>query len=101
MQKNINAENAILQYGRVVHKNCCVVFPALRFPYLILCLRQCKGKVTTTYLAIKTKNNQNIREQKSAAVKTSTNYKNQGQTLRSLRKNKNNNFIIFTGSISR
>ena len=42
--------NSILQYGRVVGKDCCVVFSASRFPYLILCPRQWKGKVATTYL---------------------------------------------------
>ena len=31
--------NSILQHGRVVENNCCVVFPTSRFPYLILCLR--------------------------------------------------------------
>ena len=48
---------SILQHGRVVDNNCCVVFPASGFPYLILCPRQCKWKVATTYLAIRTKNN--------------------------------------------
>ena len=32
---------------------------------------------------------------KSPAVKPSTNYKKQHRTLRSMRNNKNNNFIIF------
>ena len=49
--------NSIRQYGRVVDKNCCVVFPASGLPYLILCPRQCKDKVATTYLVIRTKNN--------------------------------------------
>ena len=31
--------NSVLQYGRVVDNNCCVVFPTSRFPYLILCPR--------------------------------------------------------------
>ena len=26
----------ILQHGRVVNKNCCVIFSTLGFPYLIL-----------------------------------------------------------------
>ena len=39
-----------LQHGRVVDTNCCVVFTASGFPYLILCLRQCKWKLATTYL---------------------------------------------------
>ena len=49
--------NSIRQYGRVVDKNCCVVFPASGLPYLIRCPRQCKEKVATTYLVIRTKNN--------------------------------------------
>ena len=58
MTKNKNDSiNSILQHGRVVGKNCCVVFPSSGFPYLILCPRQCKWKVATTYLAIRTKNN--------------------------------------------
>ena len=40
--------NSVLQYGRVVNKNCYVVFPASGFPYLILCPRQFKRKVATT-----------------------------------------------------
>ena len=46
--------NSILQHGRNVDKNCCAVFPTSGFPYLILCPRQCKWKVATTYLAIRT-----------------------------------------------
>ena len=42
--------NAILQYGSVVGRDCCVVFSASGNPYLILCSRQCKGKVATNYL---------------------------------------------------
>ena len=38
---------------------------------------------------------------KSPAVKASTNYKKQQETLRSLRKIKNKSFIIFIRSISR
>ena len=56
-QNKNDSINSILQYGRLVDKNCCVVFPASGFPYLILCPRQCKGKVATTYLALRTKNN--------------------------------------------
>ena len=56
-QNKNDSINLILQCGRVVDKNCCVVFPAKGFPYLILCPRQCKRKVATTYLAIRTKNN--------------------------------------------
>ena len=58
MTQNKNESiNSILHHGRVVDNNCCVVFPTPGFPYLILCLRQYKWKVATTYLAIRTKNN--------------------------------------------
>ena len=58
MTKNKNdLINSILQHGCIVDKNYCVVFPTSRFPYLILCPGQCKCKVATTYLAIRTKNN--------------------------------------------
>ena len=33
--KNVS-KNSVLQHGRVVDKNCCVVFPTSRFSYLIL-----------------------------------------------------------------
>ena len=56
-QNKNDSINSILQHGRVVDKNCCVVFPTSGFPYLILCPRQCKWKVATTYLAIRTKDN--------------------------------------------
>ena len=49
MTQNKNGSiNSILQYGRLVDKNCSLVFPTSRFPYLILCPRQCKGKVAIT-----------------------------------------------------
>ena len=51
-QNKNDSINSILQHGRVVDKNCCVVFPTSRFPYLTLC-----PKLATTYLAIRTKNN--------------------------------------------
>ena len=58
MTKNKNDSiNSILQHRRVVDKSCCVVFPTSGFPYLILCPRQCKRNVASTYLAIRTKNN--------------------------------------------
>ena len=79
-QNKNDSINSVLQHGRVVDNSCCVVFPTSRFPYLILCPR---------------------RVWKSPAVKASTNYKKQHRTLQSLRKNKNNNFIIFIRSISR
>ena len=56
-QNKNDSINSILQHGRVVDKNCCVVFPTSGFPYLILCPRQFKWKVATIYLAIRTKNN--------------------------------------------
>ena len=56
-QNKNDSINSILQHGRVVDKNCCVVFPTSGFPYLTLCPRQCKWKVATTYLAVRTKNN--------------------------------------------
>ena len=49
-QNQNESVNSILQYGRVVRKDCCVVFSASGFQYLILYHRQCKGKVATTYL---------------------------------------------------
>ena len=79
-QNKNDSINSVLQHGRVVDNSCCVVFPTSRFPYLILCPR---------------------RAWKSPAVKASTNYKKQHRTLRSLRKNKNNNLIILIRSISR
>ena len=57
VQNKNDSINSILQYGHRLDKNCCVVFPTSGFPYLILCPRQCKGKIATTYLAIKTENN--------------------------------------------
>ena len=56
-QNKNDSINSILQHGRVVGKNCFVVFPTSGFPYLTLCPRQCKWKVAATYLAIRTKNN--------------------------------------------
>ena len=102
MTQNKNGSiNSIMQHGRVVNKSCFVVFPTLGNPYLTLCPRQCKWKVATTYLAIRTKNKWNIWVWKSPAVKASTDCKKQHRTLQSMRKNRNNNFIIFIRSISR
>ena len=56
-QNKNDSIDSILQHGRVIDKNCCVVFPSLGFPYLILCPGQCKWRVATTYLAIRAKNN--------------------------------------------
>ena len=56
-QNKNDSINSILQYRRLFDKNCCAVFPASVFPYLILRPRQCKGKVATTYLAVRTNNN--------------------------------------------
>ena len=49
-QNQNDSINPILQYGRVVGKDCCVAFYASGVPYLILRPKQCKGKVATTYL---------------------------------------------------
>ena len=54
-QNEHDSINSILQYGPVVGKNCCVVFLASGFQYLVLCPRHCKGKVATTYLVTRTK----------------------------------------------
>ena len=56
-QNKNDSINSILQLGRAVDKNCCVVFPTSEFPYLTLCPRQYKWKVATTSLAVSTKNN--------------------------------------------
>ena len=56
-QNKNDSINSIMQHGRVVDKNYCVVFPTSGFPYLILHPKQCKWKIATTYLAIRTKNN--------------------------------------------
>ena len=56
-QNKNDSINSILQYGRVVDKNCCVVFPTSGSLYLILYPGQCKWKVATTCLALRTKNN--------------------------------------------
>ena len=48
-QNQNDSINSILQYGRVVGKDC-VIFSASGFSYLILCFRQCKGNATPTYL---------------------------------------------------
>ena len=56
-QNKNDSINSTLQFGLVVDKNSCVVFPASGFQYLILCPRQFKGKTGTTYLAVRTKNN--------------------------------------------
>ena len=39
-QNKNDSINSILQHGRVVGKNCFVVFPTSGFPYLTLCPRQ-------------------------------------------------------------
>ena len=38
-QNKNDSINSILQHGRIVEKNCFVVFPTSGFPYLILCPR--------------------------------------------------------------
>ena len=49
-QNQNDSITSVLQYGRVVGKDCCVEFSASGFPYLILCPRPCKEKVGATYL---------------------------------------------------
>ena len=49
-QNQNDSINSILQYGHVVGQDCCVMFSASGFPYLVLCPTECKGKVATTYL---------------------------------------------------
>ena len=51
--KKIDSINSILQHGRVVDKNCCVVFPTSGFSYLALCPRQWKWKLAITYLGLR------------------------------------------------
>ena len=51
-QNKNDSINLILQRGCVVYKNCCVVFPTLRFP-----LPQTVQMVATTYLATRAKSN--------------------------------------------
>ena len=36
-QNKNDSINSLLQHGRIVNNNCCVVFPAARLTYLILC----------------------------------------------------------------
>ena len=55
IQNENDSIKSILQHGRAVDKNCCVVFPTSGFPYLNLCPRQCKWKVATLYLAVRAK----------------------------------------------
>ena len=43
-QNEDDSINSILQHGRNLDKNCCVLFPTSRFRYLIMCPRQCKGR---------------------------------------------------------
>ena len=52
-QNKNDSINSILQHGRVVDKNRCVLFSISAFPYLTLCPRECKWKVPTIFLAIK------------------------------------------------
>ena len=50
MTQNTNDSiNSILQHGRVVDNNCCVVFPISRDPYLI---RERKWKVSSKHLLV-------------------------------------------------
>ena len=56
-QNKNDSIKSILQHGRVVDENCCVVFPTSGFPCLTLCPRRSISRAATTYLAIRTKNN--------------------------------------------
>ena len=56
-ENNNDSITSRLQHGSVVDKKYSVVFPTSGFPYLTLCPRECKVKVATTYLAIRTKKN--------------------------------------------
>ena len=56
-QNKNNSINSILQHGRIVDKNCCIILSTSGFRYLNLCPRQCKWKAAATHLAKKTKNN--------------------------------------------
>ena len=42
-QNKNDSINSILQHGRVVDNNCCVVFPTSRFTYLIPCPRSAEN----------------------------------------------------------
>ena len=56
-QNKNDSVNSIVQHGRVVDKNRCVVFPTSGFPNLTLCPRQCKWEAATTNLVVRTKSN--------------------------------------------
>ena len=56
-EKKNDSIKSILKRGRVNDKIFCVVFPTSGFPYFNLSHRQCKWKVATTFLAIRTKVN--------------------------------------------
>ena len=49
-QNQNDSINSIRQYGPVIGQDYYVIFSASEFPYMILCLRQCKGNVATTNL---------------------------------------------------
>ena len=44
IQNKNDSINSILQHGRVVDNNCCVVFPTSKFPYLICVPDRANGK---------------------------------------------------------
>ena len=44
IQNKNDSINSILQHGRVVENNCCVVFPTSKFPYLICVADRANGK---------------------------------------------------------
>ena len=92
--------NSILWHGRVVDKNCYVVFPASGFPYLILCPKQCKWEVATTYLTIRTKTIKIFEYKNLLLLKPPQITRSNIEHCDHSKKNKSNNFIIFIRSIS-
>ena len=90
-QNKNDSINSILPHGRVVHKDCRVIFPNSGFPYLIPRPRQCKWKVATIYSAIRLKYTIKVFEYENLLLLKPPNCKKQHQTLRSLRKSKDNN----------
>ena len=96
IQNKNDSINSILQHA--ADNNCCVVFPTSRFPYLILYPRWCKLKVATTYLAIRTKNNENVFKYESLLLLKPPQITRSNiirRTLRSRRINTNYNFITY------
>ena len=51
-QNKNDSINSILQHGRVVDNNCCVVFSTSRFPYLMLWPNSANG-IIKIFLSMK------------------------------------------------